>query len=251
MQNGALTRVIGVGECATSADPAERLATYALGSCIAVAVYDPVAKVGGLLHFLLPDSSYEPVRRRDNPYISAETGVPELLRLCIQLGARKSRLLVCAAGGASVLDNGAFFNVGRKNQLGLQNGPDTRGTQDSRRRNRRSVVTIRASGYWDRLFLGKRGKSTEGTAAIGSMKRVIRVLIVDDSAIVRKLLTESLNVCFRYRSSRNRAGPHGCKGPYRNASARRHHTGYRDASNGWAEFPEEHARGRDIGRDRG
>ena len=120
MQNGALTRVIGVGECATSADPAELLATYALGSCIAVAVCDPVAKVGGLLHFLLPDSSYEPVRRRNNPYISADTGVPELLRLCIQLGARKSRLLVCAAGGASVLDNGAFFNVGRKNQLGLK-----------------------------------------------------------------------------------------------------------------------------------
>jgi chemotaxis protein CheD len=120
IQNGISAKVIGVGECIASANPAECLATYALGSCIAVAICDRAAQVGGLLHFLLPDASYEPARRRDNPYLCVDTGLPELLKLCIQLGARKSRLSVCAAGGASILHNGAFFNVGRKNQIGLE-----------------------------------------------------------------------------------------------------------------------------------
>ena len=118
--NDSPARVIGVGECIASGNPAESLATYALGSCIAVGICDRAAKVGGLLHFLLPDASYEPARRRDNPCLCADTGVPELLKLCIQLGARKSRLSVCAAGGASILDNNAFFNVGHKNQIGLE-----------------------------------------------------------------------------------------------------------------------------------
>jgi chemotaxis protein CheD len=120
IRNSSSVRVIGVGECIASANPAESLATYALGSCIAVAICDRAAQVGGLLHFLLPDASYEPARRRDNSYLCADTGVPELLKLCIQLGARKSRLSVCAAGGASILDDGSFFNVGRKNQIGLE-----------------------------------------------------------------------------------------------------------------------------------
>jgi chemotaxis protein CheD len=120
IRNVSSIKVIGVGECIASADPTESLATYALGSCIAVAICDRAARVGGLLHFLLPDASYEPARRRNNLYLCADTGVPELLKLCIQLGARKTRLSVCAAGGASILLNGAFFNVGRKNQIGLE-----------------------------------------------------------------------------------------------------------------------------------
>jgi chemotaxis protein CheD len=114
---GGPTLVIGVGDCAISADPADSIATYGLGSCIAVCIYDPVIKLGGLLHFLLPD---ETARRRENPYLCAKTGIPELLSRCIHLGARKSRLRVGAAGGASVLDNSAFFNVGLKNYQSLQ-----------------------------------------------------------------------------------------------------------------------------------
>lgn len=52
------TVVVGVGDCRVTDEPVE-LVTYALGSCIAVVVWDPVAKVGGLLHFMLPDSSVD------------------------------------------------------------------------------------------------------------------------------------------------------------------------------------------------
>jgi chemotaxis protein CheD len=110
-----------VAECAASADPQESIATFSLGSCIAVSLYDPVVKVGGLLHFLLPDHVSRNVRSRNNPSLCAETGVPDLLHRCILLGANKSRLVVRAAGGASVLNDGGFFNVGQKNYVGLQN----------------------------------------------------------------------------------------------------------------------------------
>ncbi|MGZ3387730.1 MAG: chemotaxis protein CheD, partial [Isosphaeraceae bacterium] len=49
--------VVGISDLKVSNNPADSMITYALGSCIAVAVYDPVAKVGGLLHFMLPDST--------------------------------------------------------------------------------------------------------------------------------------------------------------------------------------------------
>jgi chemotaxis protein CheD len=115
-----VTTVIGVADCAASANPAESIVTYALGSCIAVAIYDPVVKVGGLLHYLLPDIEGDTVRRRSNPFLCANTGIPELVNRCLELGARKHRLSICAAGGASVLDKGGYFNVGHKNYLGLQ-----------------------------------------------------------------------------------------------------------------------------------
>ena len=51
--------VVGVGDCKVSADPQSELVTYALGSCIAVSIWDPVSKVGGLLHFMLPDSAVD------------------------------------------------------------------------------------------------------------------------------------------------------------------------------------------------
>ena len=49
--------VVGVGDCCVSGDPDAVLVTYALGSCIAVVIHDPVSKVGGLLHYMLPESS--------------------------------------------------------------------------------------------------------------------------------------------------------------------------------------------------
>jgi len=47
--------VIGVGDCQVSRNPEDCLVTYALGSCIAVIIYDPIAHVAGMLHYLLPD----------------------------------------------------------------------------------------------------------------------------------------------------------------------------------------------------
>jgi len=54
--------VVGVGDMGVSNNPQITLSTYALGSCVAVVAYDPVAKAGGLLHLMLPDSTISPAK---------------------------------------------------------------------------------------------------------------------------------------------------------------------------------------------
>ena len=111
---------VGVGDCKVS-DVAEAvLVTYALGSCIAVAIHDPVAAVGGLLHFMLPESSLTPAKASQNPFLFADSGIPALFHAAYDLGAEKRRLLVRAAGGAQVMDENGVFNIGKRNHLALR-----------------------------------------------------------------------------------------------------------------------------------
>ncbi|MBE6097057.1 chemotaxis protein CheD [Schwartzia succinivorans] len=76
------------------------LISYGLGSCIGVSLYDPQAKVGGLLHIMLPDSTQS--RASENPAKFADTGVPLMLKDVLALGASKSRLVAKMAGGAQM-----------------------------------------------------------------------------------------------------------------------------------------------------
>lgn len=97
---------------------AERtLTTYALGSCIGVAIYDPVTKVGGMLHYMLPEASLNPAKARENPYMFADTGIPLLFRSAYKQGAVRNRLIIKLAGGANVMDTNGFFNIGKRNYL--------------------------------------------------------------------------------------------------------------------------------------
>jgi len=112
--------VVGVADCRTSSVAGQVLATYALGSCIGLAVYDPQARVGGLLHFMLPDSALDPERGRANPFIFADTGVAALLDQVCSQGADRRRLTAHAAGGASIMDPDGVFDIGRRNYLALR-----------------------------------------------------------------------------------------------------------------------------------
>jgi chemotaxis protein CheD len=112
--------VVGVGDCLVSRDPEGVLVTYALGSCIALMIYDPVARVGGLLHFMLPESSLDRVIAQQKPFMFADTGIPLLFHSAYQLGAEKRRLQVAAAGGAQVLDSEGTFNIGKRNHLAMR-----------------------------------------------------------------------------------------------------------------------------------
>jgi chemotaxis protein CheD len=111
---------VGVGDCKVSNAADAALTTYALGSCIALAIYDPVAAVGGLLHFMLPESSLNPVKAGENPFMFADTGIPLMFHAAYRLGAEKRRLVVCAAGGAQVMDENGVFNIGKRNNLALR-----------------------------------------------------------------------------------------------------------------------------------
>jgi chemotaxis protein CheD len=111
---------VGISDCAVSRDPAATLTTYALGSCIAVAVYDPVAGVAGLLHFMLPESSLDAAKAQSKPFMYADTGIPMLFRRAYELGAQKQRMSVVIAGGAQVLDPNNTFNIGKRNHLAVR-----------------------------------------------------------------------------------------------------------------------------------
>jgi chemotaxis protein CheD len=104
----------------TSKDPEATLVTYSLGSCIGVAIYDPVAKAGGLLHYMLPESNLDGSKAKNNPYMFADTGIPFLFKETYRLGAKKQRMKVVVVGGAQILDQKGFFNIGKRNHMAIR-----------------------------------------------------------------------------------------------------------------------------------
>lgn len=110
--------VVGVGELAVSNAPEEIIVTHALGSCIAVCVFDPVARVAALLHFMLPDSRINADRGREQPAVFADTGIPALFQTAYGYGLKKARAIVKLVGGAEIAGIGqASFRTGRRNAL--------------------------------------------------------------------------------------------------------------------------------------
>ena len=107
--------IVGISDLKVSNNADDVLVTYALGSCISVAVYDPKMKVGGLLHFMLPESSLDANKAKTNPAMFADTGIPQLFKSCYAYGAEKQRMIVKFAGGASILDDTNYFRIGQKN----------------------------------------------------------------------------------------------------------------------------------------
>jgi chemotaxis protein CheD len=111
---------VGIADLVMTADPRATLVTYALGSCIGVTVFDPVARVGGMLHFMLPQSALSAEKARKSPCMFADAGVPLLFTRAYELGARKERLIVCAAGGAEILADEGHFKIGSRNRTMLR-----------------------------------------------------------------------------------------------------------------------------------
>lgn len=112
--------IVGIADMGVSRDQQSGLITYSLGSCIGVAIYDPVAGVGGLLHYMLPESQIDPQKAQKNPFMFADTGIPMLFKEAYRVGASKSRIIVKVAGGSQILDDSGFFNIGKRNYMALR-----------------------------------------------------------------------------------------------------------------------------------
>jgi chemotaxis protein CheD len=114
--------IVGIAEMHISTDPDTTLITYALGSCLGISIYDPVARVGGLLHVMLPESSINPERAVINPCRFVDTGVPRLFHASYDAGARKERLEIKVAGGATAHPDPSAdsFQIGKRNFLMLR-----------------------------------------------------------------------------------------------------------------------------------
>lgn len=94
----------------------DSITTLGLGSCVGVAVRDPVTKIGGLAHVMLPDSTA--IRNNTNIYKFADTGITELIRLMEEAGAKRSRMVAKIAGGAQMF---AFQNKTELVRVGDRN----------------------------------------------------------------------------------------------------------------------------------
>jgi chemotaxis protein CheD len=112
--------VVGVADLGVTRDPKKTIVTYALGSCIGVTLYDPIAKVGGMLHFMLPESNVSVEKAAANPAMFGDLGIPLLHQKVLEAGARQDRLIVCAAGGAEVLADDGHFRIGNRNRTILR-----------------------------------------------------------------------------------------------------------------------------------
>jgi chemotaxis protein CheD len=106
---------VGVSEMIVSKNPGDIIVTHALGSCIGLAIHDPVAQVGGLLHYMLPLSKIDSDKKDNNPYMFGDTGIPALFNEAYKLGAKKESITVVMAGGADILENCNYFNIGARN----------------------------------------------------------------------------------------------------------------------------------------
>jgi chemotaxis protein CheD len=111
---------IGVGEWAVSKNPEVLLKTYALGSCVAVIIYDRAFRIAGLIHTALPDSSIDLDRKMKNPGFFVDTGLPMMIEEMKKLGASRPNVWVKLAGGATVMDPGGIFDIGKRNILAVK-----------------------------------------------------------------------------------------------------------------------------------
>jgi len=92
------------------------ITTLGLGSCIGLTLYDPVTKVGGMVHYMLPDSTQ--VRNNENIAKFADTGIEELLKKVVAAGASRQRLVAKIAGGAKMFETtgvSAIGHIGARN----------------------------------------------------------------------------------------------------------------------------------------
>lgn len=117
---GEPLKAIGMGQLCVTTRTSEVLVAYALGSCVALTLYDPVARVGGMLHSPLPDSALDPVQARQRPGMYVDTAVPQLLRMCERVGAVKERMVAHVAGAGAPIEDRGLFQVGRRNFAALR-----------------------------------------------------------------------------------------------------------------------------------
>lgn len=119
MEEGVVS--IGVAEYFVTHNP-HVLASFGLGSCVGVALYDGKRRIGGMAHIMLPDSTA--ISRRKNPGKFADTAIRAMVEDMEKLGSERKDIRAKIAGGACM-----FHIPGAKNPknvpgpyLGMQIG---------------------------------------------------------------------------------------------------------------------------------
>ena len=106
---------VGMADLKVCVSP-DAVTTLGLGSCVGIAIRDPVTKIGGLVHVMLPDSTQ--IKNNSNIPKFADTGIKELVRQMVAKGAKQSRMVAKIAGGAQMF---AFQNKSEMVRIGERN----------------------------------------------------------------------------------------------------------------------------------
>lgn len=112
---GITTVTVDISDMKVSDDPNHILVTYSLGSCIGLALYDPVVGVGGLIHCMLPMAKIDLEKARARPFMFVDTGVSQLLKTLFEMGAQRNNLVAKLAGAGSPLGREETFRIGQRN----------------------------------------------------------------------------------------------------------------------------------------
>ncbi|MDE7422844.1 MAG: chemotaxis protein CheD [Lachnospiraceae bacterium] len=108
---------VGMADLNICSSP-DAITTLGLGSCVGIILYDPILKIAGLAHIMLPDSTQ--IRSNENVAKFADTGIETLLKQLIQKGAQRSRMIAKIAGGAQMFAfsaENAMLSIGKKNVI--------------------------------------------------------------------------------------------------------------------------------------
>jgi len=106
---------VGMADLQSSRHPCI-LTTLGLGSCVGIALYDPMRKVAGLAHIMLPSS--QQARNNSNIAKFADTAIARLVEDMTTIGANRSQIVAKLAGGAQMFsfnDSSEMLRIGARN----------------------------------------------------------------------------------------------------------------------------------------
>lgn len=114
--NGMKRRIpVGIADMKVSNSLEEVLITYSLGSCVGVTIYDPIKKIGGMVHCKIPQFQNVPVNRLQKSECFVDLGIPMLINMILNAGGKKERLQIKIAGCGDMYKDHGMFKIGQKN----------------------------------------------------------------------------------------------------------------------------------------
>jgi chemotaxis protein CheD len=115
-----MKHIVGVADMKIASQPGDMIVTHALGSCLGIAVHDPVSCIGGMFHVMLPTADVSPEKAKINPFMFVDSGTPIFFREICAVGGDRRRLVVKVAGGAQIGTGEDMFAIGKRNFVMLR-----------------------------------------------------------------------------------------------------------------------------------
>lgn len=115
-------KTLGIGEMAVTDQPGDVIRVLALGSCVAVIIWDPDCRCLAVDHVALPESSVNPELTRAKPGYFADTGIPAMIAEMKRRGSNSHgrNLVVTLVGGAQVGGTDSYFEIGKRNVVSVK-----------------------------------------------------------------------------------------------------------------------------------